>query len=177
MWSDPPSNTIRDNSWGTNWVNANGNPLFVDETHNDLTSSTQPDLNITSLSGCIDGGTHLALANGSEINSTTLMVKSCDINAYGNPIGESNPALYFQDGTWGSALTHGVTLFPDWIAIGTVGNVVEISSIDYSTNTITLASPMTWSNNDKIWLYKDSGGRCVLNGTAPDYGAREFIRR
>jgi hypothetical protein len=71
-------------------------------------------------------------------------------------------------------LTHGVTLFPDWIAIGTVGNVVAIASINYATNTITLASPMTWNANDKIWLYKDSSGRLVLKGAAPDIGAHEF---
>ena len=53
-------------------------------------------------------------------------------------------AMYFQDGTWGSDLARGVTFFPDWIAIGTVTNTVQISSINYATNTITLASPMTW---------------------------------
>jgi len=77
----------------------------------------------------------------------------------------------FQDGTWGSDLARGVTLFPDWIAIGTVGNVVQISSINYDTNVITLASPMTWSDKAPIWLYKNSSGVRVLYGTAPDIGA------
>jgi hypothetical protein len=174
VWPPHGSDTTRDNSWGTNWINVNGNPLFVDGTHNDLASSTRPDLNLTSSSGCIDGATHLALANDSGVNSKALVVKSGDTNVNGNPIGVSNAAMYFQDGTWGSALTHGVTLFPDWIAIGTVGNVVAIASINYATNTITLASPMTWNANDKIWLYKDSSGRLVLKGAAPDIGAHEY---
>ena len=62
----------------------------------------------------------------------------------------------------------------DWIAIGTVSNVVQISSINYSTNTITLASAMTWSNNDSVWLYKNSSGEQVLYGSAPDQGAHEY---
>ncbi|MEO0249212.1 MAG: hypothetical protein ABIN58_06640, partial [candidate division WOR-3 bacterium] len=80
-------------------------------------------------------------------------------------------ALYFQDGTWGSALAGHQA---DWIAIGTVGNVVQIQSINYSTNTIILASPMTWSDRANIWLYKKSDGKRVLYGSAPDYGAHEF---
>ena len=88
--------------------------------------------------------------------------------------GETNnvcPSCYFQDGTWGSDLTHGVTLFPDQIAIGTVSNVVAISSINYSTNTITLATAATWANGAPVWLYKKSDGVLVLKGNAPDIGA------
>jgi hypothetical protein len=74
-------------------------------------------------------------------------------------------------------LTHGVTLFPDWIAIGSVTNIVKISSINYTTNTITLASPITWSNGASIWLYKDSWGNRVLYGTAPDIGAHPYVSK
>jgi hypothetical protein len=85
--------------------------------------------------------------------------------------------MFFQNGTWGSDLARGVTLFPDWIAIGTVGNVVQISSINYDTNVITLASPMTWADKAPIWLYKNSSGVRVLYGRAPDIGAHEFDQR
>ena len=68
-------------------------------------------------------------------------------------------------------------MFPDWIAIGTVTNTVQISSVNYSTNTITLASPVTWNNGDPIWLYKKSDGFVVLVGAAPDYGASEYEAR
>ena len=58
-------------------------------------------------------------------------------------------------------------------AIGQVSNTVQISSINYSTNTITLSSPMTWANNTSVWLYKKSDGAVVLLGSAPDQGAYE----
>jgi hypothetical protein len=82
--------------------------------------------------------------------------------------------MYFQDGTWGSDLARGVTFFPDWIAVGTVTNSVQIRSINYGTNTITLASPKTWNDKASIWLYKKSDGAVVLIGAAPDFGAHEF---
>jgi len=83
-------------------------------------------------------------------------------------------ALYFQDGTWGSDLARGVSLFPDWIAIGNVENIVAIRSIDYESNTITLAAPKSWSDGAPIWLYRKSDGTVVLRGSAPDFGASEF---
>ena len=90
------------------------------------------------------------------MHSTTLVVED---------------AGYFKDGTAGSDLARGVTFFPDWIAIGEVDNVVQISAIDYDTNTITLASPMRWKARDPVWLYKKSDGTVVLNGLNPDFGA------
>jgi hypothetical protein len=73
-------------------------------------------------------------------------------------------------------LARGVTLFPDWIAIGTVGNIAQISFINYDTKTITLASALSWSNGDSVWLYKKSDGVRVLYGTAPDQGAHPYPR-
>jgi len=142
-----------------NWLAANGDPLFVNPSLADTTSLTLPDLSLQATSPAKDGGTYLTTAVGSGSNSRTLVV---------------NDALYFQDGTWGSELARGVTLFPDWIAIGTVNNAVQISSINYDTNTITLASPMTWASGAPIWLYKKSDGTQVLYGSAPDYGAYEY---
>ena len=154
---------ITENNWCTTakaGCSEYGNPYFVNP---DVTTPasivTLPDLALQSNSPAIDGGIHLTTANGSGTNSTTLVVAD---------------ALYFQDGTWGSDLARGVTHFPDWIAIGAVGNVVQIRSINYSTNTISLASPMTWSNGSRIWLYKKSDGTVVLHGFAPDYGAHEY---
>lgn len=163
----PSSNDIVVN----NWTTANGDPKFVNPDVSDTLSQNlfssvhgyattpTPNLALQSSSPAIDGGTYLAQANGSGSNSTTLVV---------------NDASYFQDGTWGSDLARGVTLFPDWIAIGTVKNTVQIRSINYATNTITLASPMTWSNGAPVWLYKKSDGAVVLAGAAPDYGANEY---
>jgi hypothetical protein len=143
-----------------NWLTANGDPLFTDTDVSDPTAKTRPGLSLKGNSPCIDIGTHLTRTKGSGSNSTKLVI---------------DDALFFQDGTWGSALTHAVTHFPDWIAIGTVGNIVKILFVDYATNTIILASPMTWPARAKIWLYSDSNGRRVLYGRAPDIGAYEHL--
>jgi hypothetical protein len=76
-------------------------------------------------------------------------------------------------------------MFPDCIAIGTATNTVCIAqgypagestgpTINYSTNTITLASPMTWAAGAPIWLYSKSDGVRILYGAAPDIGASAF---
>lgn len=149
-------------SWDTlisNWITTNGDPKFVSADVSDATSETLPNFSLQSSSSLINGGTYLTQASGSGSNSTTLVV---------------GDALYFQDGTWGSDLARGVNFYPDWIAIGNINNIVQISSINYSTNTITLASPMTWSNGANIWLYKKSDGVRVLYGLSSDYGAHEY---
>jgi hypothetical protein len=74
-------------------------------------------------------------------------------------------AKYFSDGL-------GV-VDPDWIKIGNQ-NPVQITSINYVTNTISLASSITWNNADGVNLYKDSGGNVVLNGNNPDIGALAY---
>jgi hypothetical protein len=143
-----------------NWVTTNGDPKFTNpDLSNPSAIATLPDLSLQPSSPAINDGTYLTKATSSGSNSTTLTV---------------DDALYFQDGSWGSDLARGVDFFPDWIAIGSVNNVVKISSINYSTNTITLASPMTWSNGANIWLYKKSDGVVVLTGSSPDMGAYEY---
>lgn len=157
---DNKTSDIADNGGGNtltnNWVTTDGDPLFVNPDISNPMSTTLPNLSLQRGSGAINKGTYLTQAKGSGSNSTTLSV---------------DDALYFQDGTWGSSLSN---IQADWIAIGTVSNRVQIRSINYSTNTITLKSPMTWKDNAKIWLYKDSSGRIVLWGSAPDIGAHEF---
>jgi len=165
-----------------NYTDANGDPKFVSEgdygspsilnankdwywgTSNpdgsDITVfKVQPTFTLQSGSPAIDGGTYLTQANGAGSNSTTLVV---------------NDAYYFQPG-WGNGAGGGASVAADWIAIGTRTNVVQISSINYYTNTITLASLMTWADNANIWLYKKSDGAQVLYGSAPDFGAYEYI--
>jgi hypothetical protein len=174
------------NGWGTivpsnNWCSgtqsggdnggcsASGNPQFTNPSLTDPTSLVLPDLTLQSGSGAINTAAALTTATNSGSGSTTLTVAD---------------ALYFQDGTWGSNLAKssaglGGTMQADWIAIGTVTNTAQISSITYGTynspaGTITLASPKTWSNGASIWLYKKSDGVVVLTSTAPDYGAYEY---
>lgn len=141
-----------------NYATATGDPLFTDGTLPSIDTTpitTDPDLTLQAESPAIDAGTYLTQAAGAGTDSVTLTV---------------DDALYFQDGTWGSSLSD---VQADWIAIGTVTNVVQISSIDYTTNVITLTVPMTWDDNASIWLYRDSDGTRVLSGAAPDQGAHE----
>ena len=157
-------------SHGNTGCTASGDPKFTNPDISNPYSQTLPDLSLQATSGAINGGTNLTTATNTATSSTTLTVAD---------------ALYFQDGTWGSDLARasaglGGTMQADWIAIGTVSNVVQISSISYGAynapaGTITLASPMTWSSGAKIWLYKKSDGALTLSGSAPDYGASEYL--
>ena len=141
-----------------NWLDNAGDPKFVDITGTpDPMNQTQFNFNLQASSPCIGAGTHLTHAVGAGVGSSTLVVLD---------------ALYFQDGAWGSDLSD---VQPDWIAIGTVGNVVAISSINYATNTITLASAMTWADNAPVWWYKNSAGERVLYGSAPEIGAKPYV--
>lgn len=75
-------------------------------------------------------------------------------------------ARYFQDGWAG--------VEPDWVAVGSANNAAQIESINYDANVITLAGAISRSVGDPVWLYKDSNGRRVLYGDAPDIGAFEY---
>jgi len=152
-WDIQPSKI---NTAEHNFLTSDGDPKFVDPDLTQPTSRTLPDLHLKPDSPAIGKGVHLTQANGSGTNSTVLTV---------------DDALYFQDGTWGADLAQKVTLFPDWIAIGTVGNVAPIKTIDYAKNTITLESPISWADKAPVWLYKKSDGTRVLFGNAPDMGA------
>jgi hypothetical protein len=149
-------------TFGNNFDGSTGspNPLFVnapaDATLQDPMNKAIPDLNLQSGSPAIDyGGALTTVASADSGSGTTLRVTD---------------AYYFQDGSYAPS----GTVQADWIAVGTVGNVVKISSIDYATNTITLASSITRKAGDSIWLYRKSDGVQVLYGNAPDAGAYEY---
>lgn len=62
---------------------------------------------------------------------------------------------------------------PDRIVIG--GNApVSIVSVDYDTNTVTLAASRSWAVGDRINYYSVGDIR-VLYGTGPDIGANEYL--
>lgn len=125
----------------------NQDPLFTAPGSDDFTlQSSSPARNT--------GGPLTAVASGDSGSGTTLVV---------------DEAEFFQDG-W---TIDGVDA--DYIAVGTVGNTVQISSINYGTDTITLVSGISRSDSDPIWLYKDSDGTIVLYGSAPDIGAKEYV--
>jgi hypothetical protein len=137
-----------------------GDPLFVNANTTppaDKTDATVPNLNLQSGSPAINQGGALTTVAVADTGSGTSLVVS--------------DARYFQDGTFAPA----GTLSADWIAIGTVSNTVQIASINYSTNTITLENTISRSDGESIWLYKKSDGSIVLYGTAPDAGAYEYV--
>jgi hypothetical protein len=138
-----------------NWTWSDGDPLFRNTEIPDPFNDTLPNLKLSSGSPCIGRAVHLTNATIPGTNSTVLPVEC---------------ALYFQDGTWGSSLAD---LQADWIAVGTAANRAQIISINYATNTIKLAKPLSWFKGAKVWLFRDSAGRIVLRGVAPDIGAYE----
>jgi hypothetical protein len=117
------------------------NPQFVNYAGNDF--------HLGSGSAAIGAGTYLTTASGSASNSTSLTV---------------GDASFFQDGSG----IPGVQA--DRIRIGT-STTVQISSVNYSTNVLTLASAVSWNIGDPIYIYKISDGTTVLAGNSPDLGA------
>lgn len=125
---------------------------------------TTPNLALNASSGIKDQGTHLTRADGARTSSTFLKV---------------DDAMYFQDGSWGSALAKasaglGGTFTADCVAVGTVSNYACISRVDYENKTLVLSTALTWADNDPVWLYSNSSGERVLYGTAPEIGAYEI---
>ena len=121
--------------------NATGNPLFL--------NAAADDYHLLAGSLAIGRGSFLTTATGAGSASTSLTVAD---------------ASFFYDG-FGI-----VGVQPDWIRIGPI-TTVQIKSVNYATNVITLANPVSWSSGDAIYLYKDSKGNVVLNGPNPDVGA------
>lgn len=123
----------------------NGDPLVTDGSTCDFT--------LQSMSPAIDTGGPLTTVHADDTGSGTSLIVT--------------DAQWFQDGWAG--------VDPDYIAVGTVGNTVQISSIDYGTNTITLAGGISRTpGSDPIWLYRKSDGDYVLHGAAPEIGAFEY---
>ena len=110
------------------------------------------DLHLQAGSPAVGAGGPLTTAVGTGASSTSLTVAN---------------AGFFSDG-------YGLTgVQPDWIRIG-ASATVQISSVNYSTNVITLASPVSWSSGASVYLYKNSNGTVVLTGANPDIGAYPF---
>lgn len=138
--------------------NFNSDPHFLDPDLADKASSASPDLRLRPGSPCLDRGTSLTASSQPGSKATRLYV---------------DDPYFFQDGTWGSSLSE---IQADWIAIGTVENVVKIESVSYEDKLIILAEPKTWKKKAPVWLFQDSNGQRVLYGSAPDIGAHEYHR-
>jgi PKD repeat protein len=109
------------------------------------------------------GAGSVAIDSGSELTRVTTTMTGLGTTLV------VDDAYFFQNG-------RGIPgVQADWIAVGTVNNVAQISTIDYSTKTITLASAIDGRTaGAKVWLYKKSDGQLVLLGTGSDIGAFEY---
>jgi hypothetical protein len=135
--------------------NQNANPMFVNYVSPGNASN---DYHLQAGSPAIAAGTHLTtVASGDSGSGTSLVV---------------NDASYFQDG-YGLSNPYS-TVQGDCIAVTTVTNHVCVTSVNYATNTLTLASSITRSSGDSVWLYSKSDGVQVLTGSAPDLGAHPY---
>jgi hypothetical protein len=104
-------------------------------------------------SPAVGAGTYLTtVASGDSGSGTSLLVTD---------------ASYFQDGLGLNAA--GVQA--DCVSVTTVTNHVCVTAVNYSTNTLTLASGISRSSGDSVWLYSNSSGTQVLFGVAPNIGA------
>lgn len=79
-------------------------------------------------------GSAKATATAAGTSSTTLIVTNAE---------------FFVDGLTASGWA---SIDADWIKIGTGGTLVQIASINYATNTITLTAARTWLINDQVFL-------------------------
>jgi hypothetical protein len=104
----------------------------------------------------IDSGAHLTEVAASDAGSGTSL--------------KVDDARFFWDGSGYPAWmgVHG-----DTIAVGAMSRTVQIARVDAKTNVLTLASPITRSVGDRIWLIRDTAGILRVKGSAPDVGALE----
>ena len=153
-----PYNHIYGGSGGT-WTvdpgNLKADPKFVNYVS---PANTSNDYHLQASSPAIAAGTYLAtVASGDSGSGTSLVV---------------NDASYFQDG-YGLSNANS-TVSGDCIAVATATNHVCITAVNYSTNTLTLASSISRSSGQGVYLYSKSDGVQVLTGSAPDMGAYPY---
>lgn len=135
--------------WTGSWQNPNGAYSGSDIFNKDpLYVNPASDLHINAGSPLIGAGGPLTTATSSGTASTSLSVANASL---------------FSDG-------YGLTgVQPDWVRIGS-STTVQIASINYSSNVLTLASPASWSSGAAVYLYKNSSGTIELPGANPNIG-------
>jgi hypothetical protein len=126
--------------------NISADPLFVNYSANNF--------NLQSGSPAINAGTYLTTTTNSG-SSTSLSV--ADVG-------------FFQDNPGGL-----IGVQPDCLRIGASTTVcIAQGGINYSTNTITLATAATWTSGAGVYLYSDSSGTQRLFDSNGDIGAYQY---
>ena len=162
-------NIVR-NNWGTDPAPGrcigSGDPKFVDPSLpgiDEPQTRSRPNLALQKNSPVINLGTNLTVVARDDTGSgATLIV---------------DDALFFQAGSAAATSPVGSSLSGvqgDWIAVGTVGNIAQITDINYAARTITLNKGIRRGKGQPVWLYQKSDGARVLYGTAPDLGAEAY---
>jgi hypothetical protein len=135
--------------------NQNANPMFVNYIS---PGNANNNYHLQAGSPAIAAGTYLTtVASGDSGSGTSLVVSD---------------ASYFQDG-YGLSNAYS-TVSPDCVAVGSASNHVCVTAVNYSTNTLTLASSISRSAGEGVYIYSKSDGVQVLTGSAPDMGARPY---
>lgn len=117
-----------------------------------VTNAANCDFTLTAPSPAIDAGGPLTTVHANDSGAGTTLVLT--------------NARMFQDG-WAGVI-------PDKIAVGSVTNVAQIVSINYTTGEVVIDTDIPREDDDEVWWYADSRGNIVLKGSAPDIGALEF---
>jgi hypothetical protein len=118
--------------------------------------------------GSLSDDYHLQAGSPASAAGTSLTTVAAGDSGSGTSLVVKD-ASYFQD-SYGLSNEYS-TVYPDCIAVGTASNHVCVTSVNYSTNTLTLASSISRSAGQGVYLYSKSDGVQVLTGTAPDIGA------
>src|SRR6266446_5443530 len=135
--------------------NVHADPKFVNYVS---AASTSNDFHLQAGSPAIAVGTFLTtVASGDSGSGSSLVV---------------NDASYFQDG-YGLSNAYS-TVYGDCIAVRTASNHVCVTAVNYTANTLTLASSISRSAGQGVYLYSKSDGVRVLTGSAPDMGAYPY---
>jgi hypothetical protein len=136
--------------WSGGWTTSSFGPYSPTDVFNKDPLFVSPtDLHIQTGSPAIGAGGPLTTATNSGVSSNSISVAN---------------AGFFSDG-------YGLTgVQGDWIRIG-ASTTVQIISVNYSTNVLTLSTAVTWSSGAPVYLYKNSNGIVVLTGANPDAGA------
>ncbi len=127
-----------------NWFDNAGDPGFIDISGTpDPMNKNQFNLHLQSGSPCINAGAYLTNITSATGSGTSFTVID---------------AGYFMDG-WG-------VISGDTIQLAGQTQTARITNIDYTTNTITVNSALSWTQGQGIGL--------AYNGNAPDLGAYEY---
>lgn len=127
----------------SNWLDTAGDPLFMDLVGGDPSDASAYDFGLLPGSPLIDAGAFLTSITSSSGSGTSFVVAD---------------AGYFMDG-WG-------IVEADEIQLEGQADSVRVTSVDYATNTITVASPIRWTAGTGVAL--------AFSGNAPDIGAVEY---